>query len=54
MCAPFNTGLLKIKFPKHMFITDGSRLGTSGFIYAFKVLLQLGKQKNDKSAATSF
>lgn len=54
MCAPFNTGLLKIKFPKHMFVMDCSRLGTSGFIYAFKVLLQLGKQKNDTLVTMSF
>ena len=31
MCAPFNTGLLKIKFPKHMLIIDCSRRGTVVF-----------------------
>lgn len=25
MCASFNTELLKIKFPKHMFVVDCSR-----------------------------
>lgn len=39
MWAPCNAGLLKIKFPKHMFIMDYSKLGTSSFIYALEVFI---------------
>lgn len=39
MCVLFNKGLFKIKFFKYMFIMDCSRLGISGFIYVFKVLV---------------
>lgn len=54
MCAPLNTELLNIKFPKHMFIMDRSSLGPSGFIYACRISVWAQMQNNEKLSGNQF
>lgn len=54
MCAPLNTELLNIKFPKHMFVMDRSSLGPSGFIYACRLWVWAQMQNNEKLSVNKF